>query len=184
MRGPFARYQAARSDSPPPVGFAIASRHFRYGPQAGPIRRDLLNRTCGDFLPAAGWFREHTQASYYLMASGDPDPIRIHFPVPDGLYQLSVAMMGSARIRIAGMDSAVVLRGGPFESERYRDCGEVSVGPVVVTGNRFDCRLEPGAADDCLLVRHIGFRPVSGDEPPHRIDPKRLRQLRSLGYVH
>jgi hypothetical protein len=136
--------------------------------------------------PANGWVRAHFPGHYALLARGGAEPLTIEFPVPNGTYEVSLAMHGACEVVVEGGPSRrelhVPARDGAEPPRNLRDLADVSIGPVEITQERFRATIFPLAASTWLLVRRVGFA-VRDGAGSGDAEANRERRLRALGYV-
>jgi len=179
-----ARFAAAVTHEQPRASFAISVRHLRL--EAGKVktvgREEIQDRRCDQSSPG-GWVHNHHRPDYLLLATPGAAPITIGFPMPDGRYWLSAAVMGSGTLRVAGANRVVPIQGEPFAPGRYQKAGEVEIGPIQVSGETFRATLAPAPDEGCFMVRRFGFVPLPPGAKEEAIDPQQVDRLRALGYV-
>jgi hypothetical protein len=156
MRYPYHRYLTSVSREQPHTAFAISANHFELD---GPSERGWkLNR---------GWKR------FSLRADPSAAPLEVHFPLPNGRYQVAASVRGEGRVTLAGDVVAVA----SDESEL------VPLGTVDVTEETFRAKVAPEARSG-FAIHYFGFTPWSDDAvPPADGDPGLTERLRILGYV-
>lgn len=163
LRKPYRRFRAARTTEQPDAKFAISVRHARTEPP--------VERASGPDLPT-GWSRVTPAPGHgALVAIGEPGPLEVRFPLPDGRYLLGLGLRGRLRVRVDGEEKKIA--GG----ERLGQFGLIEV-----RDRTFRATLEavPGAPQAALL--YFGFSPL-GREGTTEEDEETLRRLRALGYV-
>ena len=105
-----------------------------------------------------------------LIAYESDQPLVVNFPMPNGPYGLALKMGGKAILRVDGV-------------ERELSAGEdmVEFGDIEVTDETFRATIRPLPAEKFMLF-YLGFTPPAAETQAGDIE-KRLRRLRTLGYV-
>lgn len=157
----FQRYEAARSSEQPRAAFAVSARHAKTDV---PLPTATLR-----FLPD-GWSRFKRGSHSFLVASNADEPLSIHFPLPNGTYNLSVGLQGRARVDVDG------------ESRELAGNGEVEFGDVTVSDEVFRAIIR-ASGDGPVAIRLFGFVPATAPALDAEAAKERLDRLRALGYV-
>ena len=161
MMGRFRRFAASRTERQPPSAFAVGAEHM--------LTDQPLPTAQGQALPQ-GWCRIRSVSHGLLVSRANDQPLTIHFPLPDGTYQLAVKMQGKAVLAVDGVERELV---------EGRDM--VDFGDVEVTGRTFRATIRPRAGG-VFAVQYFGFTPPAAAAAAGT-DDQRLRRLRTLGYV-
>ncbi len=156
----FKRYEAARSSHQPRSAFAISAKHM--GTEVSLPNAD--GRGPGD-----RWTRFKRGGRSVIAAFNTDEPLSLHFPLPNGTYELTVKMDGRAVIEVDGRQHEVMT--GPI----------TELGAITVTDEVFRATIRPHRGR--VALSFFGFNPsaAAGEDP--EVAEERLRRLKSLGYV-
>jgi hypothetical protein len=128
-----------------------------------------------------------------MAAGSGAQPITVEFPVPNGRYRLSAAILGSGLLTLGDDEGGISISGPPFGQE---DWGEslaanaldwrepIDVAIVDVSDELLSVTIEPDSNDSPFLLRQFGFEPIlAGRDTNPEDDEAFLERLRGLGYV-
>ena len=155
----FMRYQAARSSEQPRSAFAIAAKY---------MTTEVSLPKAGDQIAPQGWSRFNLKGDNIIVGYKTDEPLSVHFPLPNGIYNLSLKMQGHALVEVGNQRRVVT---GPI----------VEFGEINVTDEIFRATIRSRGTD--VAISFFGFNPATaGREDPEAAED-RLQRLRSLGYV-
>ena len=169
LREPFQRWVDARVNAQPEGGFALDARSFRLAAADG--------ETHPGALAEAGWRTGVLGDSPLLRSLDGAAPLRISFPLPSGLYEMSMLGRGSFDlVQVEGGCDGEAARRRTFEGAGLR-----RLGIIEVCGSSFGVEVTPHEAGAFQLM---GFEPVEQAARSAAASRERDRDLRALGYVH
>jgi hypothetical protein len=177
----FDRFRNAVTAEQPRSAFAVSAKNFEVEPRpqtlSTPLRQDGYRavETAGNWVLADYW------EDSWLLADDSVSSATIRFPVPNGAYEVSVAMAGRCRL-VAGSDSEVsFLEGLPVIPGKEVKCRPYAIGGVTVENELFEVTVTPGVGEGWVLLKYFGFEPVM--KGAQQIDSEALKRLRALGYL-
>lgn len=171
------RFRNSRTDKPPSLPFAIASKNFG------------VTAVGGGALPA-GWDQVQRAVQYRLSCVGPPcAEVEVSFPLPDGEYLMSVGYLGTGEISVVGgeREGYVALGGGadtpPADALKRPwkyELENTAYGSVRVSGQTFTARVRtPGGPG--LSINYLGFVPDGSKVGPDQESYE--ARLQALGYL-
>ena len=123
----------------------------------------------------SGWARRSSWDNSWLFAGPGAGPVRLSFPVPDGLYFLSVDINGCCEMEVNGLKK--VLRSPEFVQNLRWKVNKVDFGDEHVAGLH----------REWIAIRLLGFEPIIDGRvrslKDRERDRKRVERLRALGYI-
>jgi arylsulfatase A-like enzyme len=173
------RAEAAVQPGPIAFPFAIWAADVDTRSTLPTLPLEWTPRPAADTPAWRGWSRSRRLWRHALVGRPGAEPLRIELPVPDGEYEVSVALRGAARVEPMGGRPHTV-RGRPVVPDDFWNAEAVPLGRVEVRGGRFRARIVPSEAGAWLVVTHVAFRSPAAQPVA---DPAALERLRALGYV-
>ena len=174
----FMRYQAARSSEQPRSAFAVSAEHMAtevplrtapYASFAQHMAAEASSSNAGGRNSRDRW-RRYKQGGRAAIATFNTDePLSVHFPLPNGAYDLTVNMKGRAVIEVDGRQREVTA--GPI----------TELGAITVTDEVFRATIRRQGSP--VSLRFFGFNPAAAVREDPKVVEDRLRRLKSLGYV-
>ena len=187
MLGPLRRYLLARAAEPPTTAFAIAARHFATEPAVALVESVDLSDSTSIGHSALGWVQSRHWDGYFLLARRGTEPLVIEFPVPNGVYEVSFAIRGSAVIQVDDREP-MVLTARPLAAPRLGpwvqvDTDSVVYGPVTIEDDRFSATLRLQSGEPPFLIRYVGLEPLGAGLQIGRENEELEERLKALGYI-
>jgi len=178
MASSFRRYETARSTEQPRSAFAISARHMAtvvplqtlpYAVLSAGLERTKSLSDVNRLNGPDGWQRYRVGSRSALASFNTDQPLSVHFPLPNGTYDLTAKMTGHAIIAVDGQELEVTA--GPI----------TELGTITVRDEVFRATIRPQRS--LVALNFFGFIPeTAGHEDPMDAE-NRLRRLKSLGYV-
>ena len=92
------RYQAARSSEQPRSAFAIAAKY---------MTTEVSLPKSSDLNPPHGWSRFKHRGDNIIAGFRTDEPLSVYFPLPNGIYNLSLKMEGHALVEVGNQHREV-----------------------------------------------------------------------------
>jgi arylsulfatase A-like enzyme len=183
MRTRWDRYSAARRTAPPPLPFALEIAHARPEGEvrAGQTRRELAGLLAGE----GDWMIVRHRNRSVLVGRPGGAPLRLHLPVPDGLYRVSLGLRGRADVEVDGAGHPVRLDATPLDPLAATEwpVDQRVIGSFEASGRTLPVVLRAPPDGAPLVVFHVGFEPQGAAASRAGLTPGELESLRALGYV-
>ena len=176
------RYELARRAGAPDFSFSYPVSEFQLAPT------DTVTTIDSGSAP---WLLNTDGSEYglYRTSHGDPAPLTLSAPVPDGSYRVSLQFRYSGKIAPAKLGFAFRLRphDGFIPAADTKEGGittrdfhyfALDLGTTAVTNDRFsvEIRMPPLREGDRCMIRNVLFEPVATASPALR------GRLSELGY--
>ncbi|RLE00374.1 MAG: hypothetical protein DRJ11_11780 [Candidatus Aminicenantes bacterium] len=143
MRPLYKRYESAKTDKQPELAFAISSASFSTDLKIPYFKGPDILATVKEAPKKNGWVRRSSWDNSWLFAAAGEGtvPIKISFPVPDGLYFLSLDINGCCEMEVGGTKKIVC--SPEFVQDLRWKTNRVDFGPVKVKGKVFRAWIRP-----------------------------------------
>ncbi len=176
------RFVSAKRQEPLELPFAIAMQHVEVSAPHATLPASASLEDLSRTIQTHDWVRMKQGTESWLLGGETAEGTELSFPLPNGRYEVSLLMRGTAEIALDA-EAPKLARGPAFENLAAGAMGFVPLGPVEVEGERLRLRVRP-AEDSRLMLGMVGLRPVPrGAERAPEVDPRHVEQLRALGYI-
>jgi hypothetical protein len=182
MRHRFDRFQNAVTNEQPRSAFAIAAKGFDVTPEPLQVSTPLDREAYRMSMRKERWVLSSHWEEFGLLGNAEVSPSKIRIAIPNGVYNVSVAMAGQCTVLVGGLDAMAVLKGLAVSPTGETKCRPLEIGEIAIQNESFEATLRPTVGEDWLLLKYVGFEPVI--EGAQQLDREALDRLRALGYLN
>jgi arylsulfatase A-like enzyme len=175
----YRRYAAAVSEAPPSRPFAVGSWHFATETPMQNAPPDLPLAQLLETASQSGWLKNARHRQLGIFATPSARPLALRIPVPNGSYDLSVAMAGSCVVEVGGAARTLEQELG---NRIWQIGDQVDFGRIQVAAKSFAAVVRPAEGRWCS-INAFGFRPLAGEPHDSETDGEVRERMRVLGYV-